>query len=123
MDAAKVYESADIEERKMYNLVKDMYVGHRRSGKTYTIIHRAKETGLPILVIDVLRKRHMLHEAKRLGIDGIEVITLEELKRHHTKNVLVDEAQTLLENILNVSIPEMTVSAPRITLLPQRPWE
>lgn len=75
----------------------------RGTGKTVMLIHSAYITGASIIVFDNSMKEHVLRTAKDIGCEGIEVITLEDirvLKHFGSQKVLVDEADRLFERAL-----------------------
>lgn len=90
----------------------------RCSGKTTMLINTAHITGYPIIVWDQVRAKFVYDEqARKMGINDIEVITLREYTEHKNigmnnpdKNVLIDEADRIIENALNYYLQSNVVA-------------
>lgn len=76
-------------------------VGERGSGKTTKIFQLAKETGAMVLCPN---SRALRQKAKAMGYGDLEIIGFGDLDNDNfsfDKPVLVDEAATILEGLLN----------------------
>lgn len=85
-------------------------VDNRGAGKTTTLIHDAYFTGLPIVVATIGRKRTIIDQAQRMGVEVL-VYTVEELPnalKGSTEccrtEVLVDELEDVLYKALGVHV-------------------
>lgn len=88
----------------------------RCSGKTTMLINTAHITGYPIIVWDQVRAKFVYEQARKMGINDIEVFTLREYTEHKNignnpdKNVLIDEADKIIENALNYYLQSNVVA-------------
>lgn len=91
-------------------------VGGRRSGKTTDLVKLSKELNIPILLTNHSQK-HMVEKMaeyldleipKPLVISGLSDV--EKLKGTTTKEVLVDQADMLLEALLGLNVKAMTLT-------------
>lgn len=99
----------------------DVLAGPRRSGKTTKLLLRANETGIPILVHNEAMKRHIRWTAKQMDLKNVKVITLHDLKCNKVERVIVDEFQSLLEQMLRTRIDTMSVSTYELVELHEIP--
>lgn len=103
-----------------------IYAGPRKSGKTTRLLHRAQETGIPILCMNPYIKSSTEREARNLGLDNVRVITLQGLKHPFNariKEVLVDEAHEMLEYLLGVKVKAATHTVYETEVLQHIPHE
>ena len=93
-----------------------VYAGGRRSGKTTQLLKKAAISGVPVLTPNIHMKSYLQGVAKSLGLESVNVITVEELNKVRSlglstpKKVVIDEAQLMLETLLRVKVDEMTVT-------------
>jgi len=98
-------------------------VGPRASGKTTELINIAHETDQYIVVPNERRKRFTFKMAKDIGKPIRNPITIDEMvygsfersmyaRYHEPPTVLMDDAQSVLENLLHgVRIDALTISS------------
>lgn len=101
-------------------MIKDIYatifVGGRATGKTTRLLERANRTSLPIIAHNQNMKRYLEREAASRRLLNVKVWTLEEFKMRKlagiemAKEVLVDEAQLMLESVIGERVRAMTVA-------------
>lgn len=76
----------------------------RRTGKTQMIITAAHVTGYPIITFTENMARHIAAQARSMGFNDIRVYSLptfEHLRGHETQNILIDEAELIIQQALN----------------------
>lgn len=83
---------------------------NRGKGKTTTLITDAYFTGLPIVCATVDRRRTIIDQAQRMGVE-VKVYTVEELPEkikgaqpYERNEVLVDELEDVLYKALGVHV-------------------
>ncbi|MEC0092873.1 hypothetical protein [Paenibacillus macquariensis] len=89
-----------------------LFLGNRRSGKTTQLIKRAAETGYPILAANDAMGSFILLEARQTGYENIRIVSVNQLlnNRRDIGKVIIDESQSILEQLLHVSIDSMSVT-------------
>lgn len=90
-----------------------LYVNGRGSGKTMWAMLESARTGVPILVLSKKQKQDIVRMALDFGIDIPEPVTIEDLNvsgRDKVEEVIVDEAQELLQKMLEVKIIGLTMN-------------
>lgn len=90
-----------------------LYVGGRGSGKTMWAMMESARTGVPIFALNRQYKQNVIKMALNFGIDIPEPVTIEELNefgKDETEEVIVDEAQELLQRMLKVKITGLTMT-------------
>ena len=94
----------------------------RQTGKTTILIHAAYVTQSPIIVLDLVRKKSLLSQAKKEKLD-VNVLTVSEwaeLARvvygTPNENLLIDEADKIIEDALefylHAHIEAITLTCP-----------
>ena len=78
----------------------------RCSGKTSMLINTAHITGYPIVVENTIREKVVYEQARRMGINDINVLTIHDFSkgRNHTNesiHILIDEGERIIEMALN----------------------
>lgn len=102
----------------------EIYAGSRKSGKTFSLIERSSETGIPILVTNNKMKEFVQGFAKRMGKTNISIITIHEIKSRPQDKVLVDDADRILSVLLKTKIAGMSATATNLVDLgPTKPFE
>ena len=99
-----------ISERK---ITMRLYVNGRGSGKTMWAMMESARTGVPILAFSRQRKQIIRKMALDFGIEIPEPVTIEELNesgKNKAEEVIVDEAQELLQRMLEVKITGLTMT-------------
>lgn len=86
--------------------------GARACGKTTALIEQANKEWLYIVCADRHRAHHIATLAKHLEFDIPFPVTVAELplKSHHIKEVLVDDAETVLDRLIGKTVITMTTS-------------
>lgn len=74
--------------------------GARKSGKTTKLLYAAEVTGYPILASTLARKKSIEGYAATLGLRKIKVVTINEIKYSFDKNVLIDDGESIIEEVL-----------------------
>lgn len=92
------------------DLYPDVYVGPRRSGKTTNLLVIANAKKIPVLVGNHNIKKCLEDQAKRFGLKNVKVITLDDLKHEKEREVIIDEALPLLEQLLRTRIDSVSVT-------------
>lgn len=90
-----------------------LYVNGRGSGKTMWAMLESARTGVPILALNRQYKQNVIKMALDFGIDIPEPVTIENLNvdgKSKVKEVIVDEAQELLQRMLEVKIIGLTMT-------------
>lgn len=97
------------------------FIGERGSGKTTALIKESHETGKYILVSNRIQAAHIFKAASKLGFKIPYPITLLELmsrgiyKHIRREGVLVDEAPTILEQVLDAKIHMFTATQEEVS--------
>jgi len=78
----------------------------RHSGKTTMLISTAHITGYPILVEDTSRATYIVEQARKMGINDIQVYDVDsylkaKIVRHSIDGILIDEGEKIIEKALN----------------------
>lgn len=78
----------------------------RHSGKTTMLINTAHITGYPILVEDTSRATYMIEQARKMGINDIQVYDVDSYLKakifgHSLTEILIDEGEKIIEKALN----------------------
>ena len=84
-----------------------LYVNGRGSGKTMWAMMESARTDIPILAFSRQHKQNIVRMALDFGIDIPEPVTIEDLNavgKDEVEEVIVDEAQELLQRMLEVKI-------------------
>jgi predicted AAA+ superfamily ATPase len=92
------------------DLFPSVFIGPRRSGKTTNLLVLSDIKKIPVLVHNRNVKRCLEEQARRIGLKHARVITLAEMKQQKEKVVVVDEAQSLLEQLLGVKIDSASIT-------------
>ena len=90
-----------------------LYVNGRGSGKTMWAMMESARTGVPILALNRQYKQRVIKMALDFGIDIPEPVTIEDLNesgKSKVEEVIVDEAQELLQRMLEVKIIGLTMT-------------
>lgn len=90
-----------------------LYVSGRGSGKTMWAMMESARTGVPILAFNKKNKQNIVKMALNFGIDIPEPVTIEDLNefgKDKNEEVIVDEAQELLQKMLGVKIIGLTMT-------------
>lgn len=90
-----------------------LYVNGRGSGKTMWAMLESARTRVPILTFSRKNKQNIVKMALDFGIDIPEPVTIEDLNvagKSKAKEVIVDEAQELLQRMLEVKIVGLTMT-------------
>lgn len=90
-----------------------LYVNGRGSGKTMWAMLESARTRVPILAFSREHKQNIVKMASDFGIDIPESVTIEDLNvtgKSKVKEVIVDEAQELLQRMLEVKITGLTMT-------------
>ena len=90
-----------------------LYVNGRGSGKTMWVMLESARTGVPILALNRTYKQSIIKMALDFGIDIPEPVTIEDLNvsgKDKVEEVIVDEAQELLQRMLEVKIIGLTMT-------------
>ena len=90
-----------------------LYVNGRGSGKTMWAMMESARTGVPILAFSRQHKQNIVRMALDFGIDIPEPVTIEDLNesgKNKVEEVIVDEAQELLQRMLEVKITGLTMT-------------
>ena len=90
-----------------------LYVNGRGSGKTMWAMMESARTGVPILALNIIYKKNIIKMALDFGIDIPEPVTIEDLNesgKSKVEEVIVDEAQELLQRMLEVKITGLTMT-------------
>ena len=90
-----------------------LYVNGRGSGKTMWAMMESARTGVPILAFRRKQKQDIVSMALDFGIDIPEPVTIEDLNesgKSKVEEVIVDEAQELLQRMLQVKITGLTMT-------------
>ena len=90
-----------------------LYVNGRGSGKTMWAMMESARTDVPILVLSRKHKQNIVKMALDFGIDIPEPVTIEDLNaigKDKVEEVIVDEAQELLQRMLEVKITGLTMT-------------
>ena len=90
-----------------------LYVNGRGSGKTMWAMMESARTDVPILALSRKHKQNIVRMALEFGIDIPEPITIEDLNatgKDKVEEVIVDEAQELLQRMLEVKITGLTMT-------------
>lgn len=90
-----------------------LYVNGRGSGKTMWAMMESARTDVPILAFSRKHKQNIVRMALDFGIDIPEPVTIEELNevgKGKVEEVIVDEAQELLQRMLEVKIIGLTMT-------------
>ena len=89
-----------------------LYINGRGSGKTMWAMMESARTGVPVLAFSGQHKKNITKMALDFGIEIPEPVTIEELNefgKDKTEEVIVDEAQELLQRMLKVKITGLTM--------------
>lgn len=81
--------------------------GGRASGKTTFLITKSAHTGIPILVTSYVKKRLLIDNAKRLGLEIPEPIIWENrhiFKIDLSQPILIDDGEYFLRHILMTTL-------------------
>ena len=90
-----------------------LYVNGRGSGKTMWAMMESARTDVPILALSRKHKQNIVRMALDFGIDIPEPVTIEGLNatgKSKVEEVIVDEAQELLQRMLEVKITGLTMT-------------
>lgn len=90
-----------------------LYVNGRGSGKTMWAMLESARTRVPILAFSREHKQNIVKMVLDFGIDIPEPVTIEDLNatgKSKVKEVIVDEAQELLQRMLEVKITGLTMT-------------
>ena len=90
-----------------------LYVNGRGSGKTMWAMMESARTDVPILALSRKHKQDIVRMALDFGIDIPEPVTIEDLNesgKNKIEEVIVDEAQELLQRMLEVKIIGLTMT-------------
>lgn len=90
-----------------------LYVKGRGSGKTMWAVMESARTNVPILVFSKQHKQNIVKMALEFGIEIPEPVTREQLNERgkvKVQEVIIDEAQELLQRMLEVKIIGLTVN-------------
>lgn len=90
-----------------------LYINGRGSGKTMWAMMESARTGVPVLAFNGQHKKNITKMALDFGIEIPEPVTIEELNefgKDKTEEVIVDEAQELLQRMLKVKITGLTMT-------------
>lgn len=97
------------------------FIGERGSGKTTALIIESHKTGKYIVVGNRVQVKYILEMSQELGLNIPCPITLVEVmrgrisKRIRREGILVDEAPTLLESVLDAQIHMYTASKDEVS--------
>lgn len=96
-------------------MIDNLIVGGRGTGKTTELIRIAAAEGRYIVVPNERMKRCVAKQAKDMGLNMLYPVAFEELPFHRrfVGEVLVDEAQMILEKVIGAHINTMAVCAER----------
>ncbi len=96
------------------------YVGGRRSGKTRYLINLSHETGIPIVTRSEVMAKYIERQAMEIGKPVPRPICYKSremlIGAPMCKNVLVDEAGTILEEILGVNVVAASIDGEALRL-------
>ena len=90
-----------------------LYVNGRGSGKTMWAMMESARTDVPILAFSRKHKQNIVRMALDFGIDIPEPVTIDNLNesgKSKVEEVIVDEAQELLQRMLEVKITGLTMT-------------
>jgi|GEM_PF-4434898 len=94
-------------------MINDLIIGDRQTGKTSKLIRTSAAEGKYIVVPTEQMKQFVARQAKAMGLNILYPVCFAELPFHSRfyGEVLVDEAQMLLEMAIGAPISAMTVCA------------
>lgn len=91
-----------------------VYIGSRKSGKTTALLQRAEATKTPILAHNENMRAYLKHEAKRMGFESVQILTISDLQkdgRQKPEKVIIDEVQMMLERLLGTRVDSFSATS------------
>lgn len=97
-------------------MIEKIIIKPRQTGRTTEMIKMAAEHNLYIVTTDRMRAHFIAKMARDLGLNILFPITVRELPihpNHATQEILIDDADHVLEYLVGTRIKAITMEAPK----------